>query len=89
MKSIVRMGDVGKRSRPGLLGAEAELNALDSRVELIQALIPLGLEAVQELLQQEVAALAGLRIKPVDVGPLRLGIDTSPTVPRGAVRPRR
>ena len=61
MKSIVRMGGVGKRSRAALVGAEAELNALDSRVELIQALIPLGLEAVQELLQQEVTALAGAR----------------------------
>jgi hypothetical protein len=55
------MGGAGKRSRPALVGAEAELNALDGRVELIQALIPLGLEAVQELLQQEVAALAGAR----------------------------
>lgn len=34
---------------------------LDSRVELIQALIPLGLEAVNDLLQQEVRALAGRR----------------------------
>lgn len=31
------------------------------RVELIQALIPLGLKAVHELLQQEVTALAGAR----------------------------
>jgi|GEM_PF-3986728 len=30
--------------------AEAELRALDSSLELIQALIPLGLEAVSELL---------------------------------------
>jgi transposase-like protein len=43
--------------------AEAELSALDSRVELIQALIPLGLEAVNELLQQEVTALAGPRFQ--------------------------
>jgi transposase-like protein len=34
---------------------------LDSRVELIQALIPLGLQAVDDLLQQEVTALAGAR----------------------------
>jgi len=34
---------------------------LDARVELIQALIPLGLEAVQELLAQEVTVLAGAR----------------------------
>ncbi|MBU0618426.1 MAG: transposase [Planctomycetes bacterium] len=61
MKSIVRIGGSGKRSRPDLSAAAAELNALDSRVELIQALIPLGLEAVNGLLQQEVTALAGVR----------------------------
>ena len=63
MKSIVRMGGAGKQSRAAAVAAEAELNALDSRVELIQALIPLGLEAVQELLQQEVMALAGERYR--------------------------
>lgn len=63
MKSIVRIGKPGKRSRPAGADAAAELNALDSRVELIQALIPLGLEAVQELLQQEVMALAGERYR--------------------------
>jgi transposase-like protein len=61
MKSIVRIEGPGKRSRPAAVAPGAELNALDSRVELIQALIPLGLEAVQELLQQEVTALAGAR----------------------------
>ena len=61
MKSIVRIGSSGKRSSRACGDAEAELNALDGRVELIQALIPLGLEAVQELLQQEVTALAGAR----------------------------
>jgi putative transposase len=45
------------------VAAEAELNDLDSRVELIQALIPLGLEAVRELLQREVTALAGERYR--------------------------
>ncbi|MDP6526895.1 MAG: transposase [Arenicellales bacterium] len=38
---------------------EEELNALDIRIELIQALIPLGLEAVAEELQNEVTRLAG------------------------------
>jgi transposase-like protein len=57
MRSIVRIGGKGKRAD----GAAAGLSGLDARVELIQALIPLGLEAVQELLQQEVAALAGGR----------------------------
>jgi len=65
MKSIVRVKAKGK-GRQGSAGsaapaAEAELAALDSRVELIQALIPLGLQAVNELLQQEVATLAGPR----------------------------
>ena len=63
MKSIVRVGRKGKRSGLAALAAEAELSALDSRVELIQALIPLGLEAVSELLQQEVTALAGRRFQ--------------------------
>ena len=61
MTSIVRIDGQGKRSAPAAVAAEVELNALDTRVELIQALIPLGLEAVQELLQQEVTALAGAR----------------------------
>ena len=61
MKSIVRIGRLGKGSRSAAVAAEGGLNALDSRVELIQALIPLGLEAVRELLQQEVTALAGRR----------------------------
>jgi transposase-like protein len=34
---------------------------VEARVEMIQALIPLGLEAVNDLLQEEVAALAGAR----------------------------
>lgn len=61
MKSIVRIGGAGKRNGSAAVGVEAELNSLDGRVELIQALIPLGLEAVNELLQHEVTALAGAR----------------------------
>ena len=49
--------------------AEAELHRLDSRVELIQALIPRGLEAVQELLPQEVPAWAGARYQREGGGP--------------------
>ncbi len=55
-------GSQGETLRGGgqaAAAARAELEALDSRVELIQALIPPGLEAVHELLQREVAALAG------------------------------
>ena len=65
MRSIVRIAGRGKRgASPGEDRAErtevvaAELNG---RVELIQALIPLGLEAVEDVLQQEVTALAGER----------------------------
>jgi transposase-like protein len=38
--------------------------AVDTRVEMIQALIPLGLEAVADLLQREVEQLAGARYSP-------------------------
>lgn len=41
-----------------------DLEGIDARVEMIQALIPLGLEAVKEELLQEVAALAGERHMP-------------------------
>lgn len=61
MRSIVRIDGAGKRAGRAGRGAGAEFNALDARVELIQALIPLGLEAVAELLEQEVTALAGAR----------------------------
>ena len=38
---------------------EQELQTLDMRIELIQALIPMGLEAVEEELQKEVIRLTG------------------------------
>jgi len=67
MKSIVRVGPKSKRGVGHVAGAvaaaEAELEQLNSRVELIQALIPLGLEAVNDLLHQEVTALAGERYR--------------------------
>ncbi|MCY3871000.1 MAG: hypothetical protein OXG87_15735 [Gemmatimonadetes bacterium] len=40
---------------------EEEMTAMDTRIALIQALIPLGLDAVAEELQQEVTRLAGDR----------------------------
>jgi len=64
MRTMVRIAgrckgkSKGQASRPE---AGAELLTLDSRVELIQALIPLGLEAVNDVLQQEVTALVGER----------------------------
>ncbi len=64
-KSVVRIGRRGKgvesAGEHGREGREANLLQLDTRVELIQALIPIGLEAVNELLQQEVCQLAGER----------------------------
>jgi len=60
MKSMIRIAGRGKRGAGRELknAVQAELN---SRVALIQALIPLGLEAVEHALQQEVTALAGER----------------------------
>lgn len=61
MRSIVRVGGPGKGEQAGRLTRGTQLEPLDARVELIQALIPLGLEAVNDALQQEVTALAGQR----------------------------
>jgi transposase-like protein len=63
-RSIVRVGRRGKgkdRIEGRQAAAEAAMQGLDSRVELIQALIPLGLEAVNDVLQQEVTVLTGAR----------------------------
>ena len=58
----------GRRSKgvtsavvPGREDRHMHLPEVDTRVELIQALIPIGLEAVNEVLQQEVCQLAGER----------------------------
>ncbi len=53
---------IGKESLDDAVALEAleeELKGIDARIELIQALIPLGLEAVEEELQKEVIRLAG------------------------------
>ena len=68
-RSVVRIGRKGKGVESvGVGGPEGRVSgegtkllALDTRVELIQALIPIGLDAVNELLQQEVCRLAGAR----------------------------
>ncbi len=56
MRSIVRVGSKRKRTEADQAMVVGQAGELGSRVELIQALIPLGLEAVNELLQQEVSA---------------------------------
>jgi transposase-like protein len=63
-KSIVRIGGRGKRRRRAAGGSgqvEGDLLALDTRVAMIQALLPLGLKAVNDVLQEEVTQLAGAR----------------------------
>ena len=66
-KSVVRIGRRGKgvesRSEHENETRPAVLEELDTRAELIQALIPIGLEAVNELLQQEVCQWAGERYR--------------------------
>ncbi len=66
-ESVVRIGrrskGVESRGEHEDEGRPAILAELDTRAELIQALIPIGLEAVNELLQQEVCQLAGERYR--------------------------
>ncbi len=64
-KDVVSAGVAGREDR------DAHLPEVDTRVELIQALIPIGLEAVNEVLQQEVCQLAGERYS-------RAGVDCCP-----------
>jgi len=65
-KSIVRIGERGKerrRAAESSRGMEPELLELDTRVAMIQALVPLGLKAVNDVLQEEVTQLAGARYR--------------------------
>ena len=63
MKRVMRITDRGKVKDIGQcgLGTTAEEASLAVKVALIQALIPVGLQAVQDLLEAEVMALAGAR----------------------------
>ncbi len=63
MQRVFRVTKPGKVKDIGLrgLGMTAEEASLDVTVALIQALIPIGLQAVQDLLEAEVQALAGAR----------------------------
>jgi len=59
MRKVLRVGEKGK---PKLEAEERHLTGdLQTRIDLIQALIPLGLEAVGEVLAREVEELAGSR----------------------------
>ena len=66
MRSVLR--SVRKRKKSRRLGAVAIISraeyagfAVDAKVEMIRALVPLGLMHVQELLDDEVTELAGVR----------------------------
>lgn len=68
MRTVQRIGRKGNGH--GLLAAPATaVQEIDSRVAVIQALIPLGLAAVQEVLAAEVAQLAGARYGRTDAQP--------------------
>lgn len=62
MRSIVRVG-AGSKGKSGRAGEVAVPPAPDARVELIQALIPVALDAVNDVLQEEVTGLAGERYR--------------------------
>ena len=63
MKRVFRIRGNGKMKDIGLrgLGEYRDVEGLDAKVALIQALIPLGLQAVGDLLAEEVTQLAGPR----------------------------
>ncbi len=63
MRRVVRISQQGKVRpvRRRALAAVPAVNDQDSLIALIQALIPLGLQAVEEALEKEVTALAGAR----------------------------
>ena len=57
MREQGKVKEVGRRALATVPGTER----IESKVALIQALIPLGLQAVAEVLAEEVVALAGTR----------------------------
>lgn len=63
MKRVFRLQGKGKVKDVGLRGlaAHPEVESVDTKVALIQALIPLGLQAAGEALQAEITRLAGPR----------------------------
>ena len=66
MKRILRIGRGVKVRRARvreILDLSTKAMDVDARTELIQALIPLGLWHLKEVLEQEVTALAGERYK--------------------------
>lgn len=74
MSTVLRIGTRGKsQTTISVPSTGAGHEDLDTRVALIQALIPLGLQAVEDVLQQEVQMLAGPRYARGDAVPHRCG----------------
>lgn len=61
MRKVLGKGGQRKREVRGGMAVVEAVTDLDARIEMIQALIPLGLEAVHETLQRAVIELAGPR----------------------------
>jgi len=72
MRKVLRVGRNGKVQEVAGLPVGIGWEDLDTRVALIQALIPLGLLAVEEVLQREVELLAGPRYARKDGAPDRV-----------------
>ena len=65
MKKVLKKCKSGNK-KERLAAYEEMLNQgnTSSRIELIQMLIPLGLQAIEEVLQSEVSKIAGARYLP-------------------------
>ena len=63
MKKVLKKGKRGNRKERLVAYEEMKsLNENSTRIELIQMLIPVGLQAIEEELQSEVSKLAGSRL---------------------------
>jgi hypothetical protein len=62
MKKVLKKGKSGNRKERLVVYEEMKsLNENSTRIELIQMLIPVGLQAIEEELQSDVSKLAGAR----------------------------
>lgn len=84
MRKLTRLGFVSKGKKKWLLGVQPERNLgdyhlldVDSKVELIKALIPVGLMAVADALESEVEELVGARYARTAHGLSRYGHNPS------------
>ena len=69
LRAVRKRKKVRKLGRVKIIRREAYVDLeLDAKVELIRSLVPLGLMHVQELLDQEVTALASERYQEGRVG---------------------